>query len=89
MLSKSTDAVLHKEMLEDSYMLGIYFFCGDTYTEHRKEAFNMLDLLSKFGGLYGSIFQFLGLLGGFYNSRLLVGDLIKKLYFVKLRDGGK
>ena len=42
-----------------------------------------MDLLSKFGGLYGSIFQLLGIIGGFYNSRKLIGELIGRMYFLK------
>lgn len=56
---------------------------ANTKVEHNVEIFGILDLLSKFGGLYGSIFQFLGVIGGFYNLRFLFGHLIEKLYFKK------
>ena len=66
--------------------MGIYFFLGPTRVEHSNIKFTILDLLSKFGGLYGSLFQLLGLIGGFYNSRMLLGHLISKLYFIQYRD---
>jgi hypothetical protein len=71
------------------YIMGIYFFLGPTKVVHSNIKFTILDLLSKFGGLYGSLFQFLGLIGGFYNSRMLLGHLISKLYFIQYRDTHK
>ena len=74
--------------VQETYILGVYFFFSDTKVDHTKSIFNIFDLLSKFGGLYGSIFRLLGVIGGFYNSRLFIADLIKKMYFIKLSSEG-
>lgn len=50
----SAEHSIEKE--HSTYILGLYFFYGDSHTEHSKILFNILDLLAKFGGLYGSIF---------------------------------
>ena len=79
----NADGKIEEETEKNTYLLGMYFFYGDIYIEHSKTLFSILDLLSKFGGLYGSIFQFLGLLGGFYNSRMFIGELVSRMYYLK------
>ena len=77
------DGKIEEHTEQNTYILGIYFFYGDIYVEHSRTLFTMLDFLSKFWGLYGSIFQFLGLIGGFYNSRMFIGELVSRMYFLK------
>ena len=60
----------------DSAMLGIFFYYDENMQYHHKKLFDILDLMSKFGGLYGSLFTFLGVIGGFYNSRMFIGELV-------------
>ena len=45
----------------------MYFFLANTQVEHKAEIYSILDFLSQFGGLYGSVFQILQVIGGFYN----------------------
>ena len=63
--------------------MGLYFFYGDSHYDHSKTLFTIMDLLSKFGGFYGAIFSFLGIIGSFYNSNMFIGQLIGGLYFLK------
>jgi len=53
---------------------------------HKREAYNILQLLSEFGGLHRSIFGALGILGFFINTRLFIGKLIREMYFIKIRE---
>ena len=64
----------------------MYFFLANTKVEHNAEIYSILDLLSQFGGFYGSIFQVLRVIGGFYNLRFLFGHLIENLYFKKYKS---
>ena len=69
---------------KSTYILGLYFFYGDSHFDHSRQLFTFMDLLSKFGGLYGSIFQLLGIIGSFYNSKMFIGELIGRMYFLKV-----
>ena len=70
-------------------LLGLHFFLANAMFEHEVDKFSILDLLSKFGGLYGSIFQVVGVIGAFYNSRMVLGHLISKFYFIKYKEEGQ
>jgi hypothetical protein len=67
-------------------MVGLHFFMANTMIEQKVKKFGALDLLSKIGGMYGSLYQILFLVGSYYNSRMLLGHLISKLYFIKYKE---
>ena len=51
--------------------------------KHTRQVYNILDLLSKFGGLAGIIFKVFAVLGRNFNERLLFSKFIRSLYFKK------
>ena len=52
---------------------------------HKRKARSFLSCLSSFGGLYSIVFKILGVLGEFVNERLIIGRMIEKTYFVKVK----
>jgi len=67
---------LQKTILYDSN-----FFLSDELIFHRRIAYNILDLLSEFGGLVGIIFSIIGSIGTNMNYNFIVGKFIKEFYY--------
>ena len=51
---------------------------------HSRYAFNVLNMLSSFGGILSAILNTFAVIGVFCNSQLFYANLIGHLYFVKL-----
>ena len=78
----STDGGKSFEPVTDTLLFGFHFFLSNKIMVHKKHAFNALDLLSKFGGLFSSVAQFLGVIGIFLNRRFLIGKIMGALYLI-------
>jgi len=68
---------------EIEYIFGIYFFVDNKMKVHTITGFGILDLLSRLGGLFKCVLGFFSVIGGFYNTRTLLGHLISKTYFIR------
>ena len=62
------------------------FFLSQIMVKHTRVVYNILDLLSKFGGLAGIIFKVFAVLGRNFNERLLFSKFIRSLYFRRNYD---
>ena len=57
------------------------FYLSQIMIKHTRIVYNILDLLSKFGGLAGIIFKIFAVLGRKFNEKLLFSKFIRSLYF--------
>ena len=51
---------------------------------HDREAYNVLNLLSEFGGLFTLVTKFFGIIGFFINTRVHSASMLSELYYLKL-----
>ena len=62
----------------------IAFYLSDDVVFYERKVYNILDLISDFGGLYAaivlSVFRRIGLL---VNKHVVVGKLVRSLYFIQ------
>ena len=63
---------------------GSYYFLSNKRNSHYREAQNILNILSDFGGIFAISIRFLSLIGVFINQRLFIARMIRNIYFVKL-----
>jgi hypothetical protein len=63
-----------------------YFFLSDSYYKHSRDVMNIVDVLSKFGGLYAVILNLFAAIGFLANNRLLFAKFIRTLYFIRSKS---
>ena len=52
--------------------------------EHHRKVYNVLRLLSEFGGLFTVISNFFAIIGVFINSRVHSANILSEMYYLKL-----
>lgn len=67
-------------------LFGAYYFVSDHMHEHYRLVYDILALLSEFGGISASFLKMSLTLGFFLNSRVHIENLINENYLLKLSD---
>ena len=70
----------------DHLLFGAYFFMGNTVTLHKRDVFDFTGLISKVGGIYATLFAFFSAIGKYVNTNQFMGDLMKEMHYVSLKD---
>jgi|TARA_B110000285_G_C15107873_1_gene609142 hypothetical protein len=79
----STDGGLTTFETRDKEIMSLYFFMHDFRYEHRRQVYNIIDILSEIGGLGTSLVSFVGVFGTAVNSYMFAIHIVYLLYFVK------
>ena len=63
-----TDDGIHFREVEEDILFGTYFFLSNVKTEHQRNLFNFVSLLSQLGGIYATLFAAFSAVGKYVNT---------------------
>jgi hypothetical protein len=66
-------------LFEDQLLFGTYFFLSDVRREETRTVFNVIKMLSEFGGIYVSVLGVIGGLAKLINTQVFMSYMIKEL----------
>ena len=70
-------------MEEHEILFAAKFYLDNKRAIHTRHPYNILMLMSEFGGFFRSIFDSLNVLGYFFNQRMFIGKVLWEEYFIK------
>ena len=64
---------------EDEIYFGVYFFLGNTLTDHQRDFFDIVDCVSRAGGIFATLLSFFGAIGRFVNTQTFMSELMTEM----------
>ena len=68
---------------QDSFIAAVFFRYDPKYSTYQRRIYSIMDLLGDIGGLYSSLFSIGYLLICFFNHRMFISAILKRIYQVK------
>ena len=82
----STDGGDSYQETNDEIYCGTYFYLGTNVTEHERDFFDIIDFVSRAGGIFATLISFFGGIGKYVNTQSFMSELMTEMQYVSLKN---